>query len=157
MQTIYRMKKSVFLFSLALLLLLLLSGCRTRRQSRSYREVTTSALATRSDSLFLRQMKHLNRNRTVQLEHIVFAAPDSSQVPPMIHSITRITAAEQAAQHTSTSVEAGTVSKTVAQQSETSEKEKKYSASLLIYLGILLLVFLAGLIKNYTAPPNSTD
>lgn len=140
------MKKLALLFSL--FLLSLLSGCSTGRQSHSYSEVATSSFTSRSDSLLLRQMEQLNRNRTVQLEHIVFTTPDSSlaepTIPanPIIQSITRITASEQAAQHTATSLDAGVASTNITHQEETTKLERKFSVSSGIYPWIVLFVFL---------------
>lgn len=144
------MKKSVlslvFPFSL---LLSLLFGCRTGRQSYSNRGMAASSLSSCSDSLLLRRIDQLRQNRTVQLEHIVYSLSDSLQPEPVIQSVTRITSSEQTDQQAVTSLSSATVEEVVTDTKAVMEQRHSLSASSFGWWGIGISILVLVVLLKY--------
>ena len=108
-----------FLMFFIVLLFVLLPGCSAGRQSSIYREMTTETQVVRTDSLLLQDLFQASRNKTIDIEHIVFDTsrpdtlrPDSCRIATRapVHSVTHITIDDQGKIETKTSVKSGSVS-----------------------------------------------
>lgn len=146
-----------FLMFFIVLLFVLLPGCSAGRQSSMRREMTTEAQAVRSDSLLLQDLFQASRNKTIDIEHIVFdtsrpdtLCPDSccTATRAPVHSATHITIDDQGKIETKTSVKSGSVSDSHSVISGSLQKEHTVNLSSAKWVFVLLIIlFLVMLIK----------
>lgn len=146
-----------FLMFFIVLLLVLLPGCSAGRQGSMHREMTTEAQAVRSDSLLLQDLFQASRNKTIDIEHIVFDTsrpdtlrPDSCRIATraLVHSATHITIDDQGKIETKTSVKSGSVSSSRSVASDSLQKEHVVNLSSARWVFVFLIIlFLVMLIK----------
>lgn len=146
-----------FLMFFIVLLFVLLPGCSAGRQSSIYREMTTETQVVRTDSLLLQDLFQASRNKTIDIEHIVFDTsrpdtlrPDSCRIATRapVHSVTHITIDDQGKIETKTSVKSGSVSDSHSVISGSLQKEHTVNLSSAKWVFVLLIIlFLVMLIK----------
>ena len=151
-----------FLMFFIVLLFVLLPGCSAGRQSSIYREMTTETQVVRTDSLLLQDLFQASRNKTIDIEHIVFDTsrpdtlrPDSCRIATRapVHSVTHITIDDQGKIETKTSVKSGSVSSSRLAAADSLQKEHVVNLSsarwVFVFLVILLLLALVRLKSRY--------
>ena len=139
------------------LLFVLLPGFSAGRQSRVQRETIAETKVVRTDSLLLHDLFLASRNRTIDIEHIVFdtSRPDTlcsdscrKATLPSVYSVTRIAIDEQSKVEAKTSVKSGFVSESRSTGSDSLQKEHIANLSSGRWMFVLLLIlFLYLLIK----------
>lgn len=119
-------------------LMVLLPGCSAGRQGKLHRETVAETHTVRTDSLLLQDLFRASRNKTVDIEHIVFDTcrwgtlpPDSCPITtlPPIHSVTRIAINEQGEVEAKASVISGMESSSRSVASESLQKEQAMNLS----------------------------
>lgn len=138
-------------FFLFILFCCLLPGCSSRRQQN--RDAVLKINTLRTDSLLLRELNQSVRNKVVRIEHLLFESPDSGlmqqPVRQPLHSITRIAIDERTEQETNTSVEAGSVSYSSLQNTDSeqiSNTTRSFPGKLLF--GLIVVLFLIVFIRR---------
>lgn len=143
---------------LIVLSLILSPGCSAGRQGGEHRETIAETNMVRTDSLLFQNLFRASRNKTIDLEHVVFdtcrfstLSSDSGRTTALlpIHSITHIAINEQGEQEAKASIKSGLVSSDRLVSSESLQKSyaANFSHNKLFFslLLILLLIFLVRL------------
>lgn len=132
-------------------LFVLLPGCSAGRQSRVQRETIAETKVVRTDSLLLHDLFLVSRNKTIDIEHIVFdtSRPDTlcsdscrKATLPSLYSVTRIAIDEQSKVEAKTSVKSGSVNESRSTGSDSLQKEHIANLSSGKWVFVLLVVLL---------------